>query len=212
MKKINIMLGGIAANIPNLENVTGKWLGVDHGNIYLMNHGIKPVVSVGDYDSLNKLELDTLESQINDIRYANPVKDATDSQLGIEVALDDLNAERVDIYGATGGRIDHELVNIFLPLDLKNPTDIDKLRIIDKKNIINYFQPGDYRIDKITSTKYLGFFNLEAVHNLNIYDAKYQLKNFSSQRPVSFASNEFVKQQVHFSFDSGVMAAIQSKD
>lgn len=206
------MLGGIDANIPNLKNVTGKWLGVDHGNIYLMDHGIKPVVSVGDYDSLNKLELDTLESQIDDIRYANPVKDATDSQLGIEVALDDLNAERVDIYGATGGRIDHELVNIFLPLDLKNSTNIYKLRIIDKKNTINYFQPGDYRIDKITSMKYLGFFNLEAVHNLNIYDAKYQLKNFSSHRPVSFASNEFVKQQVHFSFDSGVMAAIQSKD
>ncbi|MBA1434877.1 thiamine diphosphokinase [Bombilactobacillus bombi] len=212
MKKVNLLLGGTPSNLPNLTTVTGDWIGVDHGTIELLDQHITPLISVGDFDSLKTLERQRMERVVSDIRYSNPIKDYTDSQMGVQVALEDLQAEQVDIYGATGGRIDHELVNIFLPLDLTLGGNIRKIRLIDRQNIISYFTAGKYEIHHITSMKYLGFFNLTPVKELMIADAKYRLPATDFNRPVSLSSNEFVQPTVHFAFTEGVVAVIQSKD
>lgn len=212
MKKVNLLLGGTGANLPDLSKVEGPWIGVDHGTITLLSLGITPLISVGDFDSLSASERQQMEAQVADIRYSNPIKDYTDSQMGLQIALQDLAATRVDLYGATGGRLDHELINIFLPLDLKSVTDIDKIHLIDRQNVIDYFGPGSYELQHIAAMKYLGFFNLTPVKQLAIADAKYPLAPTDFKRPVCLASNEFIHSMVNFSFQSGIMAAIQSRD
>lgn len=212
MKKVNLLLGGTSANLPNLSTVKETWIGVDHGTITLLSLGITPLISVGDFDSLTSQEQQQMEAEVSDIRYSNPIKDYTDSQMGLKIALQDLAAERIDIYGATGGRLDHELVNIFLPLDLTLVTDIAKIHLIDRQNVIDYFTPGSYELKHISTMKYLGFFNLTPVKKLSIVDAKYPLSATNLDRPISLSSNEFIHSTVHFSFKKGIMAVIQSKD
>lgn len=211
MKTVNLLLGS-TSNLPNLTAISGPWVGVDHGTSILLQNHITPIISVGDFDSLNVTERQQMEAQVNDVRYSNPIKDYTDSQMGLQIALQDLQAEQVNIYGAIGGRIDHELVNIFLPLDLTLGSNIHKIRLIDRQNMIEYFTPGNYKIKYLPNMKYLGFFNLTAVKQLEIKDAKYKLPATDFLRPVSLASNEFVQPTVHFSFADGVVAVIQSKD
>ncbi|MCT6807455.1 MAG: thiamine diphosphokinase, partial [Bombilactobacillus sp.] len=69
-----------------------------------------------------------------------------------------------------------------------------------------------YELQHIVAMKYLGFFNLTPVKQLVIADAKYSLAATDFKRPVCLASNEFIHSTVHFSFQNGVIAAIQSRD
>lgn len=211
MNKVNVMLGS-SYNLPhNLSEITGPWVGADHGNITLLTNNIIPQIGVGDYDSLTRVERNWLEAQVDDLRYAKPEKDFTDSQAAVKIALRDLHADQVDLYGATGGRIDHELVNLCLPLDFQ-PQDAQKLRLLDNQNVITYFAPGTYQIQNLTQDKYLGFYNLVPVQHFWIQDAKYPLKPTDLMRPVSLSSNEFVGAVVKFGFTSGLIAVIQCHD
>jgi len=47
---------------------------------------------------------------------------------------------------------------------------------------------------------------------LTLADEKYPLTAAQNDYPISWASNEFVGEQGHFSFDTGVLAVIQSCD
>lgn len=212
MDQINLLLGGPTKNLPPLDAVVGPWIGVDHGNITLLQQHITPMISVGDFDSLTTVERAMMEAQVADIRYANPIKDWTDSQLALQVALDDCRAQHLTLYGATGARLDHELVNLFLPLDLHNPADMAKLQLVDRQNVIDFYPPGHYQIKRLPQMKYLAFFNLTPVQQLTIQKAKYQLAATDFTRPTSLASNEFVGPTVNFSFTQGVVAVIQSCD
>ena len=49
MKKINIMLGGV---FPKELPSSNLWCGVDKGALYLLNNGINPILSCGDFDSI----------------------------------------------------------------------------------------------------------------------------------------------------------------
>lgn len=214
-KHLNLLVGGPSELWPDtlkLNQVTGDWLGIDRGNLYLLNMGITPLVAIGDFDSLTSSEFNLVSQSVKDIRKSIPEKDDTDTQLGLKIAIDEYHADRVDIYGATGGRIDHLLSNLWLVLEPRFKKYVSKIRIIDRQNTINYFLPGEYVIEKEPDKKYLGFVLMTPVENFNIDDAKYTLKNFNGNYPFSFASNEFIKDTVSFSFDQGIVCVIQSKD
>lgn len=189
-----------------------KVIGVDHGNIALLSHEIVPDIAVGDFDSLNKTERTLMESKVRDIRYAIPEKDFTDSEMGLHTALFDLHSDRVEVIGATGGRLDHFLVNLFCVLNERLRPFAQKITFIDQQNRIEYFLPGSWKIARKPKYKYLAFVNLTAIADFQIEDAKYRLQDFSNDYPVSFASNEFVTDEVNFSFKSGVLAVIYSRD
>lgn len=189
-----------------------KIIGVDHGNLILLNHGIIPDVAVGDYDSLNEHEKKELIQNIHDIRFAQPEKDFTDSEFGLQVALEDFNSEKIKIYGATGGRIDHFLVNLFTFMKPGLKKFATKFELIDRQNIIKFYNPGSYEIQRVSGYKYLAFVNLMETKNLIIKNAKYELYNYNARFPISWSSNEFVKDTVNFSFDTGFLAVIYSKD
>ncbi len=60
---------------------------------------------------MKKNELELVQAKVDNISYFDPIKDYTDSQLGIKVAGEQFNADVINVYGATGGRLDH----FFLP-------------------------------------------------------------------------------------------------
>ncbi len=69
---------------------------------------VKPDLLVGDFDSLA-----VVPNDIKVIRH-NPRKNDTDGTLALRIAVDEFDADEVDIYGTLGGRQDHVLGNLSL--------------------------------------------------------------------------------------------------
>ncbi len=81
----------------------------DGGYRVARQSGIKPDLVIGDLDSL---EDERIEEDIEVRRYSTD-KDFSDFELALRVA-EEMKPERVYVYGALGGRIDHELTNVLL--------------------------------------------------------------------------------------------------
>lgn len=210
-------MGGPKSEYPDelsksIKGIPGPWIGADRGSLYLLEQGIIPDIAIGDFDSINKKEQRLLKDNIADFKKFPPEKDDTDSELCLLAAREKYNAQEYYVYGATGGRIDHFLVNLFLPFDPRFLDFYDKLYYKSATNTIRFCKPGRYKIYHENGMKYIAFVNLGPVTHLNIYDAKYKLKDFNAGHPVSWASNEFLGETIDFGFESGIVAVIQSKD
>ena len=78
-------------------------IGVDRGMEFLCRHQILPNYIVGDFDSVKKEIGDYYRNETNvPIREFNPVKDASDTEIAIRLAMT-LGAKEILILGATGG-------------------------------------------------------------------------------------------------------------
>ena len=87
-------------------------IGVDHGNLFLYEHQIKPDYIVGDFDSLPEEIIRYYKEETDvPVREFNPVKDATDTEIAVRLAMEK-GCTDIFIYGATGTRLDHVLGNI----------------------------------------------------------------------------------------------------
>lgn len=88
-------------------------LAVDGGLRLCHDTGILPTHLVGDFDTVEAplLEQYARLPGMQVIRH-NPEKDATDTELAMDLAIR-LGAARIHILGGTGSRIDHSLANIY---------------------------------------------------------------------------------------------------
>ncbi|MDT7014287.1 thiamine diphosphokinase [Levilactobacillus namurensis] len=211
----NLLVGGPKANWPQAltdQEITGPWIGVDRGTLRLIGLNIQPVAAIGDFDSLQEPELQLVRRNVKDIRQAQPEKDFTDTQMAVMVAFRDYHADRVDIYGATGGRLDHFMANLFLVLEPQYKKYANQIRLIDRQNTITFYLPGHYRLQKEADKKYLAFIPLTPIDHLSLFDEKYPLHDEPIPYPISFASNEFIGETGTFQFDTGLLCVIQSCD
>ncbi len=71
--------------------------------------GIRPDIVIGDLDSISESKI---EDGIEVVRYPQE-KDFSDFELALQRAVDS-GTERVFVYGALGGRPDHQIINILL--------------------------------------------------------------------------------------------------
>lgn len=221
MKKAIAVLGGPTTNWPiNIKEeikeaqARGAMIAAsDRGSLFLLELGILPDLAVGDFDSLKRIELSKVENTIDDIRYARPEKDETDAELLLTTLFQDYQVDKVDLYGATGGRLDHFFVNIFTFLNSPLNKYCEDIQIIDQQNLICFLKPGKNVLKPLPYYSYLGLGNLTKITNLSIIDAKYSLKNFSSDYPRMFSSNEFENNQtIKVNFEQGIVLAIYSRD
>lgn len=215
---VNLMVGGPEEMIPwdlVVAHRQEPWVAVDKGAVRLVKMGMIPDYALGDFDSSTNEEEKAVVKAVGRVRTFPPEpKDYTDTQLGIKAVLDHYDFAQVNLWGATGGRIDHFLNNLFLPLISPFDHVLTRLRIIDRGNFVRYYRPGNYAIKKLPAMKYLAFVNLTAVKDMTLIDEKYTrlVQHWDSQVPVSWASNEFTSEVNHFSLGSGIVAVIQSRD
>ncbi|MEY8441218.1 thiamine diphosphokinase [Lactobacillaceae bacterium 24-114] len=213
--RVNIMVGGPQEMIPEdkiKHRVNEKWIGVDIGATRLLKLNIQPSLAIGDFDSTSDRQFSLVKSEVSQIKTFPPEKDFTDTQLGVKSAIDVFHPDQIDIFGATGGRLDQLLSNVFLPVEIDLRDYTEKIRLIDTQNIVNYYLPGKHTINAVPGFKYLAFVNLTPVSGLTLIDEKYSLNDWSSPNPFSWSSNEFTAEKNHFSFDEGIVAVIQSND
>lgn len=89
-------------------------IGADRGALFLVQHGIRPDLAVGDFDSVSPQELEQIQSVSKQLLRCDAFdKNYTDTELAFIKALE-RHPERIIIAGALGSRFDHSLANVQL--------------------------------------------------------------------------------------------------
>lgn len=198
--KINVVMRDV-----DFIKDTNDYAGVDRGVYGLLKKGITPKFTYGDYDSVSREEREFIESQLK-INAVNSEKDYTDSHLAL-FDLVDKGYNEIDVYGALGDRIDHELMNIQLLLNEKFK-NVD-IRLIDKLNVI--FKVIGKKELKNIGYKYISFIPFFNGTTLTLDGFKYDGEVEISIGSTLTVSNEFVGQTATVETNQPVIA-IYSND
>jgi thiamine pyrophosphokinase len=214
MNVIGIVGGGPKSELPNLkkyDNSQIQWIGADYGTIHILQSGIKPKFAVGDFDSLTEDELRIVKENVENIITFPAEKDQTDVEIAIQKALD-LKPKKILLFGVTGGRIDHELVNIQLLINIVRKNVL--AAIINATNWIELKLPGLHTIEYDPNYKYISFIPLtETVKNITLEGFYYPLKDYTVEIGSSITvSNQLVGKKGTFSFSEGILLLIKSHD
>lgn len=189
-------------------------IGVDGGLKFCYEQGVVPTHIVGDFDTLEPEILDWYRTHTDiEIRAFNPVKDATDTQIAVELALE-IGSSDITILGGTGTRLDHVLGNI-QTLYLAHEKGVP-CRIVDHHNRIQLIE-GRHVISKIEQYgKYVSLVPLTTdVEGVTLRGMKYPLLNhhFSVLGTGSLGvSNEIVGEQAEILMEKGIFILVESKD
>lgn len=211
--KILVVAGSHPQEWPDFTPETfDLFVGIDRGSLYILEQGWPLTMAVGDFDSLNAAEKEQVFQYAQEVVSSQPVKDDTDTQLALESLFARWPEAQATIIGATGGRLDHLLANIWLGVEPRFQPFVTQIRLWDQQNYLQYFLPGEHLVKKQSGYKYLAYCCLTPVQNLTLTHSKYLLDHVQVTVPTSYASNEFLGEVAQFSFDSGVIAVIQSKD
>lgn len=215
-KKIVIISGGELEKefvFSVLEKMMPDYvIGVDKGMEFLYHHDIMPDYIVGDFDSVDEKVGDYYRNETNvPIREFHPVKDASDTEIAIQLALT-LGCEKMVILGATGGRIDHLWANV-QSLTVPYHAGIDA-RILDRQNSIRLIGRETVLKRSEAYGPYFSVFPLgQEVYGFNITGAKYPLKNHRLTPYDSLCvSNQFQEDEVVISFLSGFVILMETRD
>lgn len=189
-------------------------IAVDAGLRFCCEQKIVPTRIVGDFDTLSPEILAWYKENTEiEIREFNPVKDATDTQIAIELAME-LGSSRITVLGGTGTRMDHVLGNIqtmYLPLEKGIACEM-----LDSHNRIRLIR-GQHRIRKAEQYgKYFSLIPLTTdVTGVTLTGVKYPLNrhHFTVLGSGSFGvSNEVTEDEAEIFMENGIFVLIESKD
>src|SRR2546429_1277742 len=89
-------------------------IAADSGASSALQHGCRPAIIVGDFDSLDPLTAQQLQEEGSRVVPVAAEKDETDTELAIQTAIEQ-GASAITILGGLGGaRFDHTMANILL--------------------------------------------------------------------------------------------------
>src|SRR5699024_2035296 len=148
MQAVAIVGGGPVDHIPDLkeyEDEIDLWIGADGGALKLAESGITIGYAVGDFDSIDETQNAMIKDKTTNFDEHPVEKDATDLEIALHKAFD-MNPERIYLFGVTGGRLDHALINMQLlhTIVQRNIRGI----IVDKWNQLELTKPGTYTVSK----------------------------------------------------------------
>lgn len=184
------------------------YVGIDRGALFLLEEHQDLDLAVGDFDSVSKEEFDKLSEAAHELVKLPAEKDQTDLEAGLDQVLSRFPDAEIMIIGALGGRLDHHLTNVYLPLHLACP---ERISLKDNQNFVTYLTQGQHTIRKIEGYPYLGIVQVGTNRSLEIKNAKYPLKaedNFAN----IYASNAFISETMELKIAQGKLIVIYSKD
>ena len=216
MNTLIITGGGIDTDLALeiLNETYDQIIGVDGGLAFCHAQGICPTRIVGDFDTLDPEILAWYKEHTRvPIRAFNPEKDATDTQIAVELALE-MGSSRIVILGGTGSRLDHVLGNIqtlYLPLR----KGVECL-IVDRHNRIRLIEKYHCIAKKEQYGTYFSLipFTTQA-EGVTLLGAKYPLTDYCFTVFGSGSlgvSNEVAGEQTEIFIKKGILILIESKD
>ena len=134
MNKTCIVVLKLSFNVPFYKDC--DYIGVDKGALVLAEQKIQMLEAIGDFDSVEKEDLNIIQEYADKMEILNPVKDDSDSEHAIKKAIS-YGYDKIIVYGGLGGRIDHEIVNIRLCEQFAN-----KITFVDENNKLTAYSTG----------------------------------------------------------------------
>ena len=212
---------------------------VDKGLMFFDRNKMTPDYIVGDFDSVEEATLQEYEAAGTahagkrplpdfgnsmdvagsepEIIRLNPMKDDTDTEHALVMALE-MGAEKIDIFGATGTRLDHVLGNLqLLGFCLRRQVECrmidpwNRIRLIDRETVLNReSQFGRYvslipYTPRVTGLTLTGF-----VYPLT----DYTMSSFyvEGADTISGVSNEIAENTARISLKEGILVVVESRD
>lgn len=188
-----------------LPEIEGDYIGADKGALYLAQKGIQMKLAIGDFDSVQESDIALIRQHTDELIRLNPVKDDSDSEAAILAALE-RGYDEIWLCGATGGRMDHSLVNVRLAL--KYP---GKVWLYDDQNLIYTLCRGSYQIKK-GDYSYISFFTQDGAE-ITLDGFRYPLENRRlKETDLYTVSNEILKDTGNVTVSDGIVLVMQCRD
>lgn len=184
------------------------YVGIDRGSLFLIEEQQDLDLAVGDFDSVSQEEFDKISEAACELVKLPAEKDQTDLEAGLDQVLSRFPDAEIMIVGALGGRLDHHLTNVYLPLNFAFPENIT---LRDEQNFVKYLTQGQHKIRRIENYPYLGIVQVGTKRSLEIKNAKYPLKAEDNFADI-YASNAFISETMELKIDQGKLIVIYSKD
>lgn len=196
------------------KNSYERLIGVDNGLRFLYEHGIAPTHIVGDFDTVDQRIVSWYRENTDiEIRAYNPVKDATDTQIAVELALE-WNSTSIVILGGTGSRLDHVLGNVhtmMLALDAGA-----ECVLLDRNNRIRLIRESVCIKKSEQFGRYVSLLPLTTeVRGVTLTGFKYPLHEDTLTTLGSAGlgvSNEIAEDEAQIRLSDGVLILIESRD
>ncbi len=193
----------LADHLPDFKDV--DYIGADKGALFLARKKIRMAFAIGDFDSVSENEQGLIELYSDEVIALNPIKNNSDSEAAVDEAIR-RGYRRIYIAGATGGRLDHEIVNI--RLCWKYP---DRVILFDDKNYTRALGEGAHRIDK-NGYQYLSLF-AENECEISLNGFKYELDHrVITERDLYGLSNEILGETGEIYVHRGSVLTVQTND
>ena len=189
-------------------------IAADKGLAFFEKSGILPTQIVGDFDSMGESLLPKYESLGVEIRKYNPVKDATDTEIAVRLAME-LGAGKIMLLGASeGNRLDHLFGNV-MTMMIPAQEDIE-CHMVDAHNRVRILtKPLELKKEEQYG-KYISFFPLTTdVHGVTLEGFKYPLWNHRLNVLTTGSlgvSNELIDEVGKISFRAGILLMLECKD
>lgn len=217
MSKTGVIISGGSINdaftLEMLRKLEPEYLiGVDSGLSFLYRNEVMPTHIVGDFDSVEPQVIAYYKAKTDiPIREFNPVKDATDTEIALRMAIE-LGVQKLWIFGATGTRLDHVLSNIHI-LKIAHDAGVEAYLVDECNRISLWGEP----IRILKSEEFGNYFSIfpfgGPVENVSIVGAKYPLVNYRVSADESRCiSNEIVDEEVLITFSEGLLILMETRD
>ncbi len=211
---IAIVGGGPKSYIPELDRFHKEgmeWIGADQGAEVLLENNIRPTIAIGDFDSVSASSYQKIKERSSETLTYSEEKDETDLGLAVQQALL-RSPEHILLFGVTGGRMDHTLANVQLLYPLLKQGK--KASIIDVQNQVELAEPGTHKLEINEEYPYVSFLPMTMeVTDLTLEGFYYPLeKAYVPFGSTLCISNQLIEDPGTFSFSSGILLVVRSKD
>lgn len=143
-------------------------IGVDGGIHDIVKKGLIVDLGIGDFDSCN---IEDVVNCCSKVKVYPKEKDYSDLELAIREVVS-IPHEKIIIYNATGGRLDHFYANLNILIKYSKYN----LEIVDTANLIRIIDRPS-KLEK-TPYQYLSFFALEEGTIITLKGFKYELNGY----------------------------------
>ena len=217
MNKIGVIISGGTIDrdfaFNQLEQLNPEIIiGVDKGLEFLHSNQIMPTHIVGDFDSVDSTIVEFYKNHTQiPIRQFDPVKDATDTEIAVRLAIE-LGVKELWILGATGSRLDHVWGNV-QTLTVAHRAGV-KAYILDANNRVSIIEKEKCLTKQDVFGTYFSVFPLGgSVEEFSIQGAKYPLVNhILSPYDSLCVSNEILEDDVRISFPEGLVVLMETRE
>lgn len=183
----------------------------DGGLRHCYNMGLMPKHIIGDFDSANPEHISYYKSKGIDFISYPTEKDTSDTEIGVQLAIDEGAAE-ICMIGATGTRLDHTLANIQLLITCMNNgiqaelVDNHNIMAVTKDKILLKGKAGDL-VSAIPMT--------EHVKGISNRGLQYVLKDYNMELGYNCGrgvSNVMIGNEAEISIKEGILLVVKARD